>query len=71
MWPSTVILDTVFGCNITRGLVLLLGWRHYVRSDYETSTVWDANGNLLQILTAVILRIQFRSVVYKVICFDC
>lgn len=43
---------------------------NYVCSDYEIPPVGDTNGIFLQILSAVVLRIQFGSAVFKPIFLD-
>lgn len=64
VWATTVTLNTDCGCNIIRRSSLLPGWQHHECSDYEIPAVGDANKNLLQILSAFILRVRFGSVAY-------
>lgn len=67
MMDTTVILDTFSGCNVIHCSALPLSLQFFVCPNYEIPPVRDADGDLLQILSAVILRIQFVSAVYKTI----
>lgn len=59
----TVILDTSSGSYFVPCSSLILGWLHHAFLYNRIPPVGSANGNPVQILSAVILRIQFGNVV--------
>lgn len=64
---STDIFDYGSGYIIIRRSTTLLGWKLYVCSNYRMFLVEDANANLLQISSAIILCIRLESAVCKAI----
>lgn len=64
---TTDIMDTGSGYYIIRRSELSICSPRHACADYKISTVGDANKNLVQILSAVISRIQLGSAVHKTI----
>lgn len=65
MPAKLAILDARLKSNIIFSFVQRQGWKRDVCADVTIPTVRDANGNVLQILSAVKFRNRFRSGVFK------
>lgn len=62
---KTVNLDTESKQNVILRPMLPFDYGSPVYPKYQILPTWDFNRNILQVLSAVILRIQFESTVYK------
>lgn len=57
------VLDTDFGYNFILCSPYFLGWKCQVCPDHEILSDRDANENVLQVPSTVILHIQFENAV--------
>ena len=65
MVMGLLTFDTGAGCNIIRANVLPYGWEDYLLGDVPMPNLGDANGNRLNLLGAVALRMRFKNNIYK------